>query len=484
VRRAALHWESIRRVFGFLLVLLSVSMLLPLFWALYYRTPDAMAFAWSMLIVGIPGLLLLRRKEKETRLGSRESFVVVTGGWLLCSIAGAVPFIISGVLPNPLDALFEAISGFTTTGATVMSRIEVPAAGILFWRSFLNWLGGMGIILAFLAIVPMANQGSDPLFRAELPGMEVARFTPRLRQSVVLLWRIYGVITVLQAVCLLLAGMSLYEALIHTFSTVATGGYSNRALSVGAFQSPWIRLIILFFMFVSGVNFSLYYKAVHTRKLSVVFKDPEFRAYTAVILAATAIIVLNLSGTHGLMEGLRHGPFQVVSVITTTGYTTADFDLWPDLSRAVLLLLMFFGACSGSTAGAIKIARLMVAAKAVFRELGQMVHSRAVLPVRVGNRVIPESTVRNVLVFIAIYLACAMAGTFYMLWLGLDIVSALSAVATTLGNVGPGLGLVGPAQSFAAVPLSGKMVLSFLMLLGRLELFTVFVILTPTFWKR
>jgi len=459
-------------------------MLLPLFWAWYYRTPDTAAFVWSMVIVGVPGLFLLRRNKGQANLGSRDSFVIVSGSWVLCPVAGAIPFIISRVLPNPADALFEAMSGFTTTGATVMSQIEVPAAGLLFWRSFLNWLGGMGIILAFLAIVPMANQGSDPLFRAELPGMEVSRFTPRLRQSVVLLWRIYGVITLVETICLRLAGMSLYEALIHTFSTVATGGFSNRALSVGAFQSPWIRLIILFFMFVAGVNFGLYYKAVHTRKLSAIFRDPEFKTYAAVILTASLIIILDLSSTHGLIEGLRHGPFQVVSIITTTGYTTVDFDLWPDLSRGVLLLLMFVGACSGSTAGSIKIARLMVAAKAVFSELGRMVHSRAVLPVRVGDRVIPESTVRNVFVFIAIYLACAMAGTLYMLWLGLDIVSALSAVAATLGNIGPGLGLVGPAASFATVPASGKIVLTFLMLLGRLELFTVFVTLTPTFWKR
>lgn len=479
-----MHWESIRRTFGFLLVLLALSMLLPLSWALYYRTPDAAAFVWSMFIVGIPGVFLLYRNKGQTKLGSRDSFVVVTGSWLLCSIAGAIPFVISGVLPNPADALFEAMSGFTTTGATVMREIEVPQAGVLFWRSFLNWLGGMGIILAFLAIVPMANQGSDPLFRAELPGMEVSRFTPRLRQSVVLLWRIYAVITLLQVICLLLAGMSFYEALIHTFSTVATGGFSNRSLSIGAFQSPWVRLIILFFMFVAGVNFGLYYKAVNTRKLSVVMRDPEFRTYAAVILVSSVIIILNLTSTHGFLEGLRHGPFQVVSIITTTGYTTVDFDLWPDLSRGVLLLLMFVGACSGSTAGSIKIARLMVAAKAVFSELGRMVHSRAVLPVRVGDRVIPESTVRNVFVFIAIYLACAMAGTLYMLWLGLDIVSALSAVAATLGNIGPGLGLVGPAASFATVPASGKIVLTFLMLLGRLELFTVFVTLTPTFWKR
>lgn len=479
-----MHWKSIKRALGSILILLAVSMLFPLFWAVYYGTSDAAAFAWSMLLTGIPGLVLIQRNKGPLELGSRDAFVVVTGSWVIGPIVGALPFIISGVLPNPVDALFEAMSGFTTTGATAMSQVEVPAAGVLFWRSFLNWMGGMGIILSFLAIVPMASNGSDLLFRAELPGIEVSRFTPRLRQSVMVLWRIYAAITLLGTISLLLAGMSLYEALIHTFSTVATGGFSNRALSIGAFQSPWIRIVIFFFMFAAGINFGLYYKAVQTRNVSAVFRDPEFRTYAGIILAASTIIVLNLAGTYGFLEAVRHGPFQVVSVITTTGYTTVDFDKWPDLSRGVLLFLMFFGACSGSTAGSMKIARLMVAAKAAVTELGRMVHSRAVLPVRLGDRVIPESTVRNTFVFIAIYLTCVAAGTLYMLWLGLDIVSALSAVATTLGNVGPGLGIVGPAGSYAPIPASGKMVLTFLMLVGRLEIFTVFVTLTPTFWRR
>jgi trk system potassium uptake protein TrkH len=479
-----LHWASIRRVFGFLLLLLSVSMLLPLVWAVYYGTPDWSAFLASAFIVGIPGIVLMGREKGQPVLGIRDVYVITSGGWIMSSVAAAIPLILSGVLRNPVDALFETVSGFTTTGATVMTQVEVPAAGVLFWRSLLHWFGGMGIILLFLAFIPRANQGSDSLFKAEVPGMETERLTPRLRQTAVLLWKIYGSITAIETIALTLAGMTLYDALIHTFGTVATGGFSNKALSVGAYPSVWIHLIILFFMFVSGVNFGLYYRAIHTKRIGAVLRDAEFRTYTAIALAATLIIVVNLIGEYGVLQALHHGTFQVVSVMTTTGYATLDFDRWPDLSRAVLVLLMFVGACSGSTGGSVKVVRYIVMVKSIFRELGQMVHARAVLPVRVGDRVIPEGTVRSVLVFISVYMCCALAGTLYMLWIGLDMVEAISAVAATLGNIGPGLGSVGPALSFGLVPASGKVLLTFLMLIGRLEIFTVLVTLTPSFWKR
>jgi trk system potassium uptake protein TrkH len=484
VRVGSLNWVGIRRVFGFILLLLAATMLVPLFWAIYYDTPDWQAFIWSIIIVGVPGALLLRGQSKASDLGARDAFVIVAGSWIVCSVAGAVPFVTSGELPNVFDAIFESMSGFSTTGATVMTRIEIPAAGILFWRSFLHWLGGMGIILAFLAFFPYARRGGDSLYKAEVPGMEVERLTPRLRQTAVVLWRIYGTITVLQTACLCLAGMTLYESLIHTFGTVATGGFSNRALSVGAYANPWIHYIILAFMFLSGVNFALYYRAVHTKKISEIFKDPELRTYAGIAAVATLIIWVNLAGTYGAGQSLHHSAFQVVSVMTTTGYVTADFDLWPELSKGVLLLLMFVGPCSGSTGGSVKVVRYMVVAKSISRELSQMVHARAVLPIRIGGRVIPESTVRNVLVFMALYMLCALAGTMYMLYCGLSMVEAISAVAATLGNVGPGLGSIGPSLSFAAVPDSGIAVLTALMMLGRLELFTVFVTVTPGFWRR
>ncbi len=479
-----MHWRSVCKVFGFLLVLLTASMVLPLFWAVWYGTPDWRAFLWSIFLVGVPGAAMMLRGEKELRFGPRDVYMVVAGGWVVCSLAGAIPYMLSGVLPHPIDALFETVSGFTTTGATCMTEIQVNAAGILFWRSYLHWLGGMGIILIFLAVTPRSDRGGDSLYKAEVPGMEVERLTPRLKETASVLWRIYGTLTLLQTVLLWMAGMSLYESLIHTFGTVATGGFSNRTLSVGAYTNPWIAYIILAFMFLSGINFGLYHRVITRRRLSALFNDPELRGYVAIILAAVATVTLNLVGQYGLGGALRHGSFQVVSVMTTTGYTTVDFDRWPDLSRAVLLCLMFVGACSGSTGGAMKVVRFQVMAKSLFRELRQMIHARAVLPIRLGNRVIPESTVRSVLVFAVVYMACAVAGTFFMLFCGLDMVSAVSATAATLGNVGPGLGSVGPSLSFALIPPLGKLVLTFLMLLGRLEVFTVLVTLAPSFWRR
>ncbi|MGE5579717.1 MAG: TrkH family potassium uptake protein [Bacillota bacterium] len=478
-----MNWKSILKVFGFLLTLLSASMLLPLGWALHYGTPDFLAFAVSIPVVGLPGIWLMRAKS-EFSFGVRESYMIVAGGWIVCSIAAAIPYVISGVLSHPIDAIFETMSGFTTTGATVMREIEISAAGILFWRSYLHWLGGMGMILLFLAIMPRVGLGRTHLYRAEVPGAEVDRMTPRLRSTASLLWKIYGGMTLLQTLLLCLAGMSLYDSLIHTFGTVATGGFSNRTLSVGAYGSPWVHYIIVAFMLLAGMNFGLYYKALLTKSLRPILEDKEARLYLAIVLVAVLIVGANLSQELGAADALHHGSFQVVSVITTTGYSTVDFDKWPDLSRAVLLLLMFVGPCAGSTGGAMKVIRYLVVFKSIFRELSQMIHAKAVLPIRIGKHVVPEGVVRSVVVFTVTYLGCALIGTLYMLGLGMDMVSALSAVAATLGNIGPGLGSVGPMLNYALIPASGKAVLTFLMLLGRLELFTVLVCFAPAFWRK
>lgn len=477
-----MNWRSVLGVFGFLLIFLAVSMLFPALWALHYGTADWLAFAVSIPLVGIPGLILYMRRG-DLAVGPRDSYLIVSGGWVISSIAAAIPLVISGVLRSPVDAVFESMSGFTTTGATVMPVVEVPAAGVLFWRSYLHWLGGMGIILIFLAFVPKAGLGGSFLFRAEVPGPEVERLTPRLRQTASSLLAIYGGMTVLQTILLCLAGMSLYDALIHTFGSVATGGFSNRNLSVGAYQNPWAHYIILVFMLLAGMNFSLFYRALTTRSLKHIFRDKEARLYLAIIAIATLIIAVNVGKEMGLGQALHHGSFQVVSVITTTGYITVDFDKWPDLSRAVLLLLMFVGPCSGSTGGSVKVIRYLVLFKSIFRELRRMIHAKAVLPLRIGDHVVPENTVRMVLVFMLAYLGCALIATFYLLGLGMDMISAVSGVAATLGNIGPGLGTVGPMFSFAAVPASGKALLTLLMLLGRLEIFTVLVTLAPAFWR-
>ncbi len=477
-----MNWRSILKVFGFLLIFLAISMLFPAFWAFFYKTPDLPAFLVSVPLVGIPGLFLYNLKTLSP-VRPRDSYLIVSGGWIVSSLAAAIPMALSGILPNPVDAIFESMSGFTTTGATVMSLVEVPAAGVLFWRSYLHWVGGMGIILIFLAFVPSPGSGGAFLFRAEVPGPEVERLTPRLKQTATVLLTIYGGMTALQTILLSSAGMSLYDALIHTFGTVATGGFSNRGLSVGAYSNPWIHYIILAFMLLAGTNFGLFYRTLARKSLRHLFRDKETQLYLAIVFVAILAVSVNLCKTLGLKEALHHGSFQVVSIMTTTGYATTDFDKWPDFSRGILLFLMFVGPSSGSTGGSVKVVRYLVMFKSFLREIRKMIHTKAVLPLRVGNHVLPESTVRAALVFVIAYFGCALAATLYLLGLGMDLISAFSGVAATLGNIGPGLNLVGPTFSFALVPSSGKVLLTFLMLLGRLELFTVLVTLTPAFWQ-
>lgn len=478
-----MHYRSIVRVFGVLLLVLACSMVFPLFWALFYGTGDWPAFFFSIPLVGIPGLLLCRVKG-QTEIRLRDGFVIVTGGWVLSAVVGAIPYLLAGTFLNPVDALFEAMSGFTTTGATLLSNIEAQPAGILFWRSFLHWLGGMGIIVIFLAILPRLELGSYQLFRAEVPGPQVQRLKPRIRETAKILWYIYGGLSLAQTILLCLAGMSVYEALIHTFGTMATGGFSSRNLSVGAYSSPIVEAIIIAFMFAAGVNFNLYYRALFLKNPWGLVRDREFRAYACLLGVFTLLVFLNLIVVYGPADALRHSSFQVVSIMTTTGFSNADFDAWPEFSRAILFVLMFMGACAGSTGGSMKVVRLMILAKHIYREIYRMIHSSAVLPLRYGHDTIPEGTIRQVMAFTMAYLGCFAGATLAMTMMNLDLVSAATAVAATLGNVGPGLGAVGPSLNYASVPTLGRIILTFMMLLGRLEIFTVLVVLFPAFWRR
>jgi len=478
-----MHYRGILRVFGFLLCLLSASMLLPLFWSIFYGSRDSTAFIISIPLVGIPGLLLARLRA-EPELWLRDTFVIVTGGWILSAVVGAIPYLLAGSLVHPADAFFEAMSGFTTTGATVVTNIEAQPPGILFWRSYLHWLGGMGIIVIFLAILPRLELGGSQLFRAEVPGPAVQRLRPRIRDTAKVLWYIYGALSLVQILLLTLTGMSVYDAMIHTFGTMATGGFSSRNASISAYSSPMAEAIIILFMLAAGVNFGLYYKAFFFKDARGFLKDPEFRVYLGIAIAATLAVTLDLLGSLEPLQAIRHSAFQVVSIMTTTGYTTANFDAWPEFSRAILLLLMFVGASAGSTGGAMKVIRLMLLCKHAYREIYRMLHANAVLPLRYGDHVVPDSTIRQVMGFSIAYVTCFTAGTLFMCLMGLDMVSAASSIAATLGNIGPGLGLVGPEMNYAYIPVPGKLVLSFMMLLGRLELLTVLVLLAPAFWRR
>lgn len=478
-----MHYRTILRVNGFLLCFLACTMTLPLFWALYYGTGDARSFLLSIPLAGIPGLALSRIKGRN-EIWLRDAFTIVAGGWLLSAVVGSLPFLLAGTFTGVVDALFESMSGITTTGATVLTDIEGQGAGILFWRSFLHWLGGMGIIVISLAILPRLELGGSHLFKAEVPGPQVQRLRPRLRETARVLYFIYGGLTLAQTVALCVAGMSLYDALIHTFGTMATGGFSNHSASVGAYASPVIETIIIIFMISAGVNFNLYHKTLLRRSPRPVLQDPEFKTYATILAVATGVVGVSLLTQMAPGEALRAAAFHVVSIMTTTGFTTADFDRWPELTRTVLLLLMFVGASAGSTGGSIKVVRLMIVVRHSYREIYRLIHSSAILPLRYGDDLISESTVRQVLAFTAAYLACFLAATVIMVAMGLDMLSATASVAATLGNIGPGLGAVGPSLNYAPIPLPGKLLLTLLMMLGRLEIFTVLVILSPAFWKR
>lgn len=473
--------KSILSLLGSMLLVLAATMLFPIIWSVYYGQGDLASLGASLLITFAAGGIFLYLGQNPAEITIKESFLFVSLGWVLAACFGALPFYFSGVLPAYTDAFFEAMSGFTTTGATVINRIEQVPKGILFWRSMTHWLGGMGIIVLFVAILPRFGFGATHLLKAEVPGLSPEKVTPRIAATAKILWSIYMLITALQVIFLLMAGLSLFDSLTHTFGTIATGGFSTRDASVGGLNNFRAELVIIVFMIIAGGNFSLYY-AVLKGKFKNLFNNPEFRFYLIFTAVMTTLISVNLMATNGgALHSLRHGAFQAVSIITTTGFTTADFDLWHPFSRALLFFLMFAGGSGGSTAGAIKQIRLIILFKYIYREVYRTVHPAAVLPIKIGKKVIPEQLVSNALSFIFLYLMIFIVASLLMSGMGLPLPSALSAVAATLGNVGPGLEMVGPTLTYSPISVSGKLLLSFLMMLGRLEIYTVMVLFLPDY---
>ncbi len=459
-------------------------MLLPLITSYIYGEDDLIPIAVSAVITATVGLIFffIFRTPYELRL--REGFALVTLTWLAFALFGALPFFISGYIPTFTDAFFETMSGFTTTGASILTNIESLPHGLLFWRSFTHWLGGMGIILLSLAILPLLGVGGMQLYKAEVPGPEHDKLSPRIKDTAKILWEVYILISVIEMILLYVAGMNVFDAICHTFGTMATGGFSTRNASIGYYNNAYIDYIIIIFMIIAGINFSLHYKALRGR-ISTYRNDPETRFFFLILGGGTLLIVANLylSYNYSLFEGLRKGLFQTVSIITTTGYGTDDYGKWSSSDQVILFLFMFLGGCAGSTGGGIKIMRSLVIVKFAFNEIKRLIHPNAVLPVRIGERTIPYDIVSNITGFFLIYIGIFVAGVIFMTLLGLDFLSSLGAVAATIGNIGPGLGSVGPTGNYAHIPMIGKWVLSFLMLVGRLEIYPVIIFLTPTFWK-
>ena len=478
--------RALAKVLGALGLFLAGALLTPLPLSLMDGDDAAGAFlAAAAVSGGVGGALVRITRRARADLTHREGFAVVTLGWLLFGVFGALPYFFSGAAATLIDAVFEALSGFTTTGATILTDIEILPRSILFWRALTHWLGGMGIIVLGLAILPMLGVGGMQLFRAEVPGPTADRLTPRIQDTAKLLWGVYVGLTAAEVLLLMAGGLGWFDAVCHAFATMATGGFSTRNASVAAFDSAYVDAVITVFMFLAGVNFALHY-ALFTNRASRALRNEEFRCYTWLTLAAIAVLMAaNAAKSYpNLLDNLRYSSFQAVSILTTTGFGTADYELWPVLCQVVLVLLMLVGGCSGSTGGGMKVSRVVVIAKHAAVQAWSLIHPRGVRHVKLDGRPVPDAVLHGVLGFFALYLACTALGTLGMAALGVEPVTALASVIACVGNIGPGLGQVGPADNYAHLPQAGKAILTFCMLLGRLEILTVFVIFFPSAWRR
>ncbi len=483
-RWSEVNWRRIIQVLGIMLLIEGLAILLGVPFSLYYRTADLYPLLKSGGITASSGFfLVLISWGSKSSIGKREGYIIVSFSWLIISLFGALPFVLSGAIPNYTDAFFETISGFTTTGASVLADIEAVPQGILFWRSMTHLIGGMGIIVLSLAVLPFLGIGGTQLFSAEMPGLKTDKLHPRITATARRLWIIYFGLVILQTVLLLLGGMSFFESLCHSFSTMATGGFSTRNDSVASF-SPYIQYVIIVFMIMAGISFTLHYLFLH-RQFSKVLRNEEFRYYVLMIIGSGVVVGGLLVAFHNLPaeQAFRDGMFQVASIVTTTGFVTSDYLTWKPFIWFLIFLLMFTGGCAGSTGGGIKAIRTLLLIKSSLIEMKRMVHPRASIPIRYDKKPVSQDVIAKVLAFFFFYIAAFLAGTMVMSFLGLDFETALGSVIACLGNIGPGIGAVGPVENYSAIPTAGKWVLSFLMLIGRLEIFTVLILLHPGFWK-
>ena len=437
----------------------------------------------SALITGAVGGLARWRTPIPEDLNIREGFATVTLAWVAVALFGAIPYLLSGAIPAPAEAFFESMSGFTTTGSTVLTDIEIVAPGILLWRSTTQWLGGMGIIVLGIAILPFLGVGGMQLFRAEVPGPTPDRLRPRIRETAKLLWLVYAGLTAILVLLFALGGMSWFEAVNHAFTTMPTGGFSTRNASLGAF-SPYIQWVAILFMYLAGMNFTLHYRAL-SRGVKPYLRDPEWRFFTLIVVGATLLVALTIAAEGTSPEQtLREAAFQVVSLVTTTGYGTADYEAWTPFTQLVLFLLFFVGGMAGSTGGGPKVIRVLLTLKHGMQEIRKQLHPRAVFVAKVGGTAVPESTMLNVLGFMLLYVTIFGLGTMAMAAIGLSLPSAAGAAGTALANVGPGLDEVGPTDNFGFLPWHAQLLLAFLMLVGRLEIYTVLILFHPGLWRR
>ncbi len=479
-----MNFKMISYILGFVLKIEAGMMALSLMVALIYGEASALAIGRTMAITFIVGLVLGWRKPQTKSIRVREGLITVALSWIAMSLLGTLPFYISGVIPSYLDGFFEVVSGFTTTGASILTDIESLPRGILFWRSFTHWLGGMGILVFVLALLPMSTGHFLHIMRAESPGPETSKLVPNMAKTAKILYAIYIGMTVIEIGALMIAGMSLYDAAVHAFGTAGTGGFSVRNASIGAYDSVAVDVIITVFMIMFGINFSLYYLLL-AKKFKDILKSEELRIYIGVIIACIAVVTINILPLFSSVgESLRYSSFQVSSIITTTGYATTDTNIWPQLSKTILILLMFFGASAGSTGGGLKAVRVLLLFKTLKRGLVRLVNPNTVKIVRLDGKRVAEDTISGVKSFFLIYMIITAVSVLLVSIDGYDLETSSTAVFACINNIGPGFGMVGATGNYAHFSAFSKIVLSIDMLVGRLEIYPMLILFVPSLWKK
>lgn len=483
-----MNLKHVLKIISILLLIIAAFMLIPAAIAFFHNeTLEFRSFLLPIVIIILFSslILFLFRNVKQNNLTTRDGFLFVVFSWVLASFFGALPYYFSNVMPCFADAYFETMSGFSTTGASILTEIQTLPKSILFWRSLTHWLGGMGIVVLTVAILPLLGIGGLQLIKAEAPGPSVDKITPRVAKTAKILWYIYLGMTILQTVLLMFGGMNLYDSLTHTFGTLATGGFSTKNSSVGHYNSAYIDGIITLFMILAGVNFTLHYRLL-CRKFTNVFKDIELKSYLFIFFIATIFITFNLYGSvyNSVSKSFRFASFQVASILTTTGYATANFEAWPYMSQTLLFILMFVGGCSGSTGGGIKVIRIVTLLRQGINEMKYLLHPRGIFTLHIGKNTIKKDIAYSISGFFFLYVFLIIITTLVVATAQNDIMTALTTALATVGNIGPGFGKIGPTDNYHFYPSYVKWFLSFAMLVGRLELYTVLVIFTPTFWKK
>ncbi len=479
-----MNYLMVLKVLGNVIKYEALVMILPLIVSLYYGGGDANSFIVTIIIMLVSGILMSLIKPKKKAFYAKDGFLAVAICWVAISIFGALPFYISGSIPSFVDCIFETVSGFTTTGATILQEVQSLPKGILFWRSFTHWIGGMGVLIFTLALMPSIGGNTIHLLRAESPGPAPGKVVPRIKQTAKIMYLIYFVMTIIQIILLLFAGLDFYDALVHAFGTAGTGGFSNMNSSVGAYNNVYVEVIITVFMLLFGVNFTVYFHII-TGNIKQAFKNEEVKYYFLMVFVSMVIIAFNIKGLNGnsLWESFRQSSFQVASIVTTTGYATANFDLWPTLSKSILALLMLTGCCAGSTGGGIKTVRIVLLFKAIKRDINKIIHPRMVNSVKLDGKVVDDKVISEVGLFIFAYMALIVIAVLVVSIDGMDFESTVTSVFATIGNIGPGFKVVGPIGNFSSFSPLSKIVFSFCMLAGRLEIYPMLIILRPSMWK-